>query len=279
MKLNNLFNRITLFTTIVALGLLASCQENETVTGEDAADVVSESLADAYFEDVTDMGLAAVDDPSSPAGGRTTSDDRFCAALSFGPNSTGSEGNLVIDFSTGCTDPRGNTRSGKILITWSGGPVGTTGFTTVTTFDNYKINGVKLEGTRTVERLVAEGNNVKHDITLDNGKATWPDGSISTRESSFEREWVKDPENEHVTLDGDASGTNRRGKDYAMNIRETLKYTRACFLTSGVHMAVAGVKVFTVGNRKIIIDYGDGRCDRIVTVTIGDMMRTVNVGS
>ncbi len=282
MKINNLFNRITLFTAIVALGLFSSCQDNEKLSGEDAIDVVDESISDAYFEDVTDMGIAAIDE-SPYGGGRATSDDRFtqCVSISFGPNSTREQGSLVIDFGDGCTDPRGNIRVGQIVMSWFDGPHNNLGFTIVTTFNGYSINGVALEGTRTVERIAPKGgeNNVRHSIMLDNGKATWPDGTFTTRESSFEREWIKDIENERVTLDGEASGVNRRGRDYTMNIRETLVYRRACFLTDGIHMAVKGVKVFTVGNRKIIIDYGDGRCDRIVTVTIGDTTREVNVGS
>jgi hypothetical protein len=282
MKINNLFNRITLFTAVIALGLLASCQDQERLTGEDATDVVSESLEDAYFEDVTDMGLAALDDKGF-GGGREATDDRFnqCVTISVSPNSTLTEGSLIIDFGDGCTGPRGNTRAGIIHVAWSNGPAGNIGFTVVYTFDGYSINGVQLQGTRTVTRIAPEGgeNNVRHSITLDNGKATWPDGTFTTRESAFEREWVKDPENERITLDGEASGVNRRGKSYTMAIRETLEYRRACFLTQGIHMAVKGVKVFTVGDRKIIIDYGDGRCDRIVTVTIGDLTRDVNVGS
>ncbi len=283
MNINNLFNRITLFTTVVALGLFASCQDNERLTGEDAEDVVSESLEDAYFEDVTDMGLAAIDDKGF-GGGRETEDDRFnqCVVISVAEGSTLTEGSLIIDFgdAPGCPGPRGNVRTGIINVAWSNGPAGNLGFTVVYTFDGYTINGVELEGTRTVTRIAATNqNNVRHSITLEDGIASWPDGSFTTRESSFEREWVKDPQNEHVTLDGEASGTNRRGKDYTMVIRETLHYTRACFLTDGIHMAVKGVKVFTIGGRQIIIDYGDGRCDRSVTVTIGDMTREVNVGS
>ena len=283
MKINNLFNRITLFTAVVAMGVLASCQDNERLTSEDATDVVSESLEDAYFEDATDMGLSAINE-QSPAGGKLEAgDDRFtqCVVISIAEGSTFAEGSLVIDFGDGCTGPRGNTRAGKINIAWSNGPAGNIGFTVVYTFDGYSINGVQLEGTRTVTRIapVYGDNNVRHSITLVNGKATWPDGTITTRESAFEREWVKDPENERITLDGEASGVNRRGKDYTMQIRETLEYRRACFLTQGIHMAVKGVKVFTVGDRKIVIDYGDGRCDRVVTVTIGDLTRDVNVGS
>lgn len=284
MKFNNLFNRITLFTAVIALGLFTSCQDNERLTGQDAEDVVTESLEDAYFEDVTDMGLAAIDDKGF-GGGRETEDDRFneCVTISVAEGSTLTEGSLIIDFgeAPGCTGPRGNVRTGIINVAWSNGPAGNIGFTVVYTFDGYAINGVQLEGTRTVTRIQPElgENNVRHSIILENGKATWPDGTFTTRESSFEREWVKDPQDERVTLDGEASGVNRRGRSYTMVIRETLVYRRACYLTDGIHMAVKGVKVFTVGDRKIIIDYGDGRCDRIITVTIGDLTRNVNVGS
>lgn len=262
-----------MFSAIVALSSCTS--DEERVTASDTADVVSESLTDSYFEDMDDMSIVAVESEDSPAGGRVAGDDRFCAGILIGEGSTLSSGRITIDFGTGCTDPRGNTRKGKLVLDYSNGPAGTAGFTVVTTPDGYSINGVTLEGTRTIELLSISQTSVVHEITVDNGKATWPDGQISTRESSFTREI--NFEEQAVYLDGSASGTNRRGKSYSMNINETLVYKRSCVLSEGIYMAVAGIKSFGSEGRQLTIDYGDGACDRAVTIAVGDASSSVNV--
>lgn len=269
----NFLPRIVLFSAIVAL---SSCtKDEERVTAADTTDVISESLTDSYFEDIDDMSIVAVESEDSPAGGRVAGDDRFCAGILIDEGSTLSSGRITIDFGTGCTDPRGNVRKGKLILEYSNGPAGNAGFTVVTAPDGYSINGVTLEGTRTIELISISQTSVKHEITVNDGKATWPDGQISTRESSFTREINFDAQ--AVYLDGSASGTNRRGKSYTMNINETLVYKRSCVLSEGIYMAVQGVKSFGSEGRQLTIDYGDGACDRAVTIAIGDATSSVNV--
>ena len=260
----------TAFALSIILFLQSCTKDEETLSGADVADVTSESLADAYFEDVDDMTMSAVEGPSN-AGGRinTEEDDRFCAGVT-------KEGNTVtIDFGDGCVDPKGNVRKGKINITYIGTP-GEIGFATEATFDGYSINSIELEGTRFVERVTpsAEGL-VKHEIELTAGKVTWPDGKVATRESNFVREW--DPEAGVVMLEGDAEGTNRNGLDYTMEITTPLVFKKECIVEDGIVMAVEGTKVFRA-NRDLIIDYGDGSCDKTVTATVGTFSRSVTVG-
>lgn len=245
------------------------------LTAADVADVTTESLTESYYNDLDDISLAAAEDDDSPAGGRIARDDRFCeGTLLFDGDAT--SGTIVVDFASGCTDPRGNVRTGKLILTYLDGPIGQTGFTVQITPENYTINGVKLEGTRTIERLAsANQNSIKHQITLVNGKATWPDQSISTRSSSFVREInIAD---QTVKLDGSAEGTNRSQKSYTVNILETLLFKRSCVLSDGIYMPVDGRKKFTSDGREMIVDYGDGACDRQITVQIGDFSRTMGI--
>ena len=62
-----------------------------------------------------------------------------------------------------------------------------------------------------------------------------------------------------------------------MEITETLVYKRECAIGNRVFMPVAGIKVLTTENRQMTIDYGDGECDRKVTVTINGETREVEV--
>lgn len=274
MKTSKFIFRVV-FSAISPAFFFSCTGEEERVSPADTADVISESLVDAYFEDTDDMTLAAISSDGSPVGGRIASDDRFCTALLF--DGTNLSGSVVLNFGTACTDLRGNIRSGTIRLDYADGPAATTGFTVVMTFDGYTINGVRLEGTRTIRRLVSDYSNIlRHEVTLENGRVTWPDNSTSSRNSSFVRELNLNDLT--VKLDGEASGQNRRGKSYTMAIAETLLYKGDCVLSDGIYMAVQGVKLFTSGGRTLAIDYGDGSCDRMVTVKIGNAATSLAVG-
>ncbi|MBL7858308.1 MAG: hypothetical protein JNM57_11520 [Cyclobacteriaceae bacterium] len=288
MKKKNWFVKVASLTMLASIAVISSCNEEERLTAQDTMAISEESVSDSYFEDVDDLSSFIVFEGGYDelggrvaTDGRQSSDDRIeCAVISFSPNSTTTSGSITIDFGTGCT-VRGNTRSGKIILTYSNGPRSAIGFKIVTTFDNYKINSIQLKGTRTITKVQASAeNNIKHDISLVNGEAIWPDnGGSATRAAEFSREWVRDAADEKVLLDGNASGTTRRGKTYSMSITNQLVYRRACILTDGIYMAVQGKKVFSTDGKQITIDYGSGDCDRIVSISVNGVTRNVTVGN
>src|SRR6185436_4106876 len=132
MKTNNFLTKAAAMVAVFSLGIVFSCQEDEAPYATETAYVAEESVTDNYYEDADDMAGVAVSSESGTAGGKLSSeagvlavnDDRLCAqvAISFDVSSTLSFpiGTLTIDFGAGCTDPRGNVRSGKIIIRFSG---------------------------------------------------------------------------------------------------------------------------------------------------------------
>jgi len=279
MKTTNLVGKFATLATITVLGFVTSCnKDNEPVSAQDVSDASSESVSDSYYQDSDDMSLYALQN-NSP--GRISTDSRICDGdVSFEANSTTTSGTMYINFGTdaGCTDSYGNVRKGKITLTYSNGPVGNVGFTVVETFDNYTINGIKLEGTRTIVRQESASESIIiHSINLENGKAIWPDLSFATRTSSFTRT-VDLSGDGTITLTGSASGESRSKKSYAMTIQTPIVHKGTCAL-QGIFMAVQGVKTFTVdGTKNITLDYGDGTCDKIVSITINGHTKSVTVG-
>ena len=150
----------------------------------------------------------------------------------------------------------------------------------VTTFDGYFINGVKIEGTRTVTNSSASlESNPIFTIVVTGGRATWPDATFATREANRTREWKRSntPNTDQWIVTGTASGTNRNGKSYQMEITKPLVYKRECAINDKVFIAVEGTKVLTVESKQVTVDYGDGSCDKLVTITINGKSKEVEV--
>ena len=281
---------------ILVLITMFSCDESGIleISNTDEVSVENEAVTDSYFEDADDLSVVAVaSDNATVDGGKTStggrkiiiSDFRLeCAEVTIDvaddSKPSHPKGVITIDFGDdGCVDKRGNVRKGKIIITYDGRRF-FPGSTIVTTFDGYSINDIKIEGVRTVTN--ASDSLEEHPsftIVVVGGKATWPDETFATRESNRKREWIRasNPVNDEWRVTGTAAGTNRNGVSYTMEITEALIFKRECAISSRIFMPVAGVKLLTTENRQLTIDYGNGTCDKIVTITINGESKEVEV--
>lgn len=285
MMRNNTVLRFSAFTLVAGVLALSSCkeEEEERLTLLDTADLSEEALTEAYFQDLDDMAGIAIETPTEPeySGGRTSGsitihDHRFCAeavvTVEPDPASTAEEpmGVLTIDFGTsGCEDLKGNIRTGKLIFTYHGKKF-EPGSSVITTTDNYFINGVKLEGTRTLTNVSNSTTEVpRFNVALSNGKATFADGLSATRQSNITWQWNRgadpaDPLDDYLQIESTstASGTTRGERSYSVMLLEDLVYKRHCGI------AVDGIKKYTIdGEKEITIDFGDGTCDRTFTVS------------
>lgn len=276
-----------MYVSLVAAGLLtglAACEDKVEFNSKDTASAENEATMDGYFEDTDDMALTAVmaDDGTADGGressgrviGRDKLDHRFkCADVTIDFAADNSflvpHGTITIDFGTGCTDSNDNVRRGKLIVEFKGRRF-MPNASIVTTTDGYVINEVAIEGTRTVTNISGSTEEApKFNVKLENGKATWSTGEVATREVNRVHEWIRaaNPMDDQWSVTGSASGTNRNGDVYEMNITTALVYKRECAVKARVFMAVAGTKELIVNGRRITIDYGTGDCDRTVTIS------------
>lgn len=254
---------------IVALNmafLFVACDGDNEVTFDDEV-IGSEVMLSAVFEDADDLAGISMAAADGSTGGRNSAndDDRLsCATVIHNPETK----TITIDWGDGCEDPRGNIRAGKIIINYTGRRF-IPGSVITITFENYSINGIQIEGTRSIENI-SENLDVppKFQITLRGGKITWPDGSFATREVNRTRTWVRasNPLNDEFHVDGIASGVNRRGIEYSVTITETLVWIRRCRIEGSI-IPVSGVKEVIRNGELVVIDFGEGECDNIVTAS------------
>jgi len=254
----------------LSLAFLASCNNDETTpdfTAEEVEDANLDAIEDSYFDDGDDLVTEAFTATDAElSGGRIQSDERLlCAELTR----TGSkaEGSLRVNFGSGCKDPRGNTRTGSIVVAHEGS-WNEAGSQWTITFEEYSINGIKIEGTRKVTVVSVTELLTVYEVVLTGGKVTWPDGRIANREVNRRREHERNENNilDRLIIYGTAQGTFRNGRGYSIEILERLIYRRAC-AAEGVIIPVSGVKLIKHGDRELTVDYGDGTCDNFVTLT------------
>jgi len=260
----------------LAVLALTSCQKSEpleTSSLEVADDaVLSEALFDDAFmsleiaSGLAEAGLksAAVSD-TCPLITITSEGDNFWPR------------NIVIDYGTGCEGLYDVVRSGKILITLSG-PRREVGSVRTLTFQDYYVNGAKIEGTKTVTNLGPNNNqNVVFGVTLTGGKITFPDEKTITHEFDRQREYIAgyntwNPWDDRCLITGVVTGTTIGGLSYTHTVINPLEWTAACrFLIRGtIRFEIEGVDPFE-------LDYGDGECDAAATLSRGDETREITL--
>lgn len=269
---------VFLFTAAL---IFTSCGDDNSTEIANQADVESETSVEAYFEDVDDLSNSVSNFSDASFSGRSVGlDDRLCAeaALFLLHENPNDPDTIRIDFGTmGCTDPKGNTRKGAISMIFTGDRKA--GFSVV--FDGFYLNGVLMEGTRQVTRTTFLPPTF--NFTLENGKATWPDGTFATRTASGTRVFyrtVSDPSLDSMVLKsgGTASGRTRKGNDYTMSISKDIVFKRSCMESpKRIFIPVSGTKNVTVGSKNMIIDFGEGACDKIATVTVDGVSKEITL--
>lgn len=237
-----------------------------------------QAVADNLSEDASDM-FNQVAEENNIAGGFTAggpvivNDFIPCATVTITPT-TGFPKTILIDFGTACTY-NGNTRSGKIRIVLSDS-VRRTGSTAVMTFENYIINGYKLEGTHTwTNTSVAPGRSWTHRV--ENGKVTvvasgryWTHSGLRTvvqtaGVSTYTR--VDDV----FSITGSHTVTNSSNVSRDITVLQALIKRTDCANISGGQLKVQGP------NHYAVIDFGDPNvCDNLATLSIdGRTPRTI----
>ena len=240
-----------------------------TTTEVNEIEANSEVAADEAFEDI-DAIVDEAEDYSAAA--RILNEDNqagSCVVIQKNIDSLSNTVTVDLDFGDGCTNKHGRLRRGKINIVYVLRRF-QPGATRTVTFDNFYVDSIKVEGTRTWTNKSdsATAPVRKWEITLANGQLTFPDGSLATRTASK----LRTSQIGKVETTGSASGISRLGYSYAIEIKEPITFTRAC-ASQGFFYPTSGTKVKTITSleddtvSEFSVDYGDGTCDNLMTIT------------
>jgi hypothetical protein len=285
MKKRNFLLIISL--VLVAGIMLFSCEEKEPIETLDLVTAEDDAIADMAYDDVfseVDAVMNTMDFIGYIIPAQKSELEVFatCKVITVDqPEGSFWPRTVTIDYGEGCTIGE-RTRKGKIIISISG-PMWKEGSMRVVSFDNFYVNDHKIEGVRTVtnEGRHTEGlyeGKIYVSIILEDGKVTTPDGLEISKEVNRTRTFVEGEDSKWDTRDdiwyieGIATGINRNGVAFTREITSPLWKEIGCrFITRGT------VLISVEGRPDAILDYGEGDCDPIVTITVGDETRTINL--
>jgi hypothetical protein len=281
--------------TLLALsfGLMTSCSE-DGVSGFSenlsTTTVVETINSIAFEEDIDDLVSESFDLSYNAMSARSADTASDKEPKKFKGDKYGDCASVVVDeenntktitFSEECEGKRGQTRSGTMIVTYSE-TQGETGSFRQVSYDDFYLNGVKIEGTRRTEILSIDENGSKTmRTTLTDGKMIYEDGTFKTKSADMTRYiHVENDKKQYSTLSGSKSGVSTEGVSFSMEITTPIKFVYDCFgegQRKRGKVPVEGIKVTNDGAQTITTDFGDGTCDTLVEITKDGEVETVDL--
>lgn len=269
----------SIFASLLILAAVFACQKNELQSPIDEVTLSQQEIqAEEIASDVDYIVDEAVQNNVSQLKSASLTGSLYlndCSSVAI--DTISSPRVVTIDFGTGCTGKDGKIRSGKISVT-------ATSFKTfpsirTKTFQNYIVDGKKVEGTIVKTILQDKVNNVRTATSREDITVTLPDNQGTshrvadlTRIYDFEVSGVR--ADNKVTSWGSVVFTKASGVTITKTIEETnpLVYTASC------HHIVSGlVSVTTSNGRSWSINFGTGDCDNLATLTMGGKTREIRL--
>ncbi len=251
----------------------ASCKKTDSIvineiattlelgTNQAVSDNLTEDVNEIFMEAVTENGLTG-ERPATPF---ESMGILGCKSITITPLK-GFPKTIIINFGTGCTSGNGIIRKGKINILLSDS-LRKTGSTAIMTFDGYFVNGFKKEGTITwLNNSTAAIKGWQRKV--ENGKITTPVGRYwlhSGIKNVVQIAGFDTPGNlldDVYSITGYNSVTNSGGVTRTSTILEALQKKTICENITKGSINLKG------SNHTAIIDFGNGDCDNIATITI-----------
>ncbi len=188
----------------------------------------------------------------------------------------------TVDFgTTGCAMPNGNVLKGQIIIS------GSTNFDQPSyvinySFVNFYHNNIKIEGNRTVTRTLASTATLAavHPVaTMDiNMTVTLPNGATHTRIGTRVREMIEGFDTPMVWQDNVFSITGSWTTTFPAGTKTSTITTPLRIRMNCPHI-VRGVIQVVRNDNTATIDFGDGTCDNLATLTINGNTYTITLGN
>lgn len=259
---------------------LTGCRREYFLADSDTTPASEFSMAETYYNDAANISdeAALTGDVDFLKSGQQTYTGCFTVT-----RDTVSEPHIVtIDFGTAnCMCNDGRNRRGKIMVTYTG-RYRDAGTEVHIGYDNYFVNDNQVLGTHTITNLgISTTGNIYYSVDV-NGQVVLASGGTITWTSSRTRQWIAGYNtavcsDDVYSITGSASGTNTYGVQISAVITSPLIRN----LDSGCrkHFVQGTIEITPENHPVRILDFGNGNCDNIATVTINNHTYTIQLGA
>lgn len=271
MKLKSIFSVKSLLL-VGSFALVVACKKENLVVSEDpsaASSAISTSANDDNTADAAFMDLKEVTDQTGvEATVKGIDSTKYpCAKITTKVDTIAKSITATIDFGDkNCLCKDGKNRRGKIQVKIIGNK-NTPGSSIVYTAVDYYVNDHGVSGTKTL--TVVDDHSFR--IVVVNGKVTKANGGIITWNTDRTRTMIagfaskENPSDDVFQVSGTTSGINAAGNAYKFTTLTPIVKARAC------HWITAGkLKIERAGKLDAVVDYGDGTCDSLATITVAN---------
>lgn len=292
----SLITKSTLAMLLFGAVTFTACKKEASKSAEEEQATVesteSNSEADAVYDDVFNntMGIGAEANGESLGitggvgvfgrieGGSYSGrvDSTRCFSVTVSPLAIGVFPKTVtINFGDGCKGRDGKVRKGKIITVFTG-PMHVPGSKATTTFENHKIDSVKVQGVHIVINNSTSNNRIFSAKVLE-GKLTWDSGrwvkwtserTVAQIEGNGTPLW---PLDDIFSITGGGRGENSRGKTWG---HETLEPLIKKFTCNWISKGVLRIRYNDISGK---LNFGDGRCDNKAELTINGNVRIITL--
>lgn len=270
---------IALLIAFAGVAFFMSC--SKTDDGIDEVTTLSKTSAIDYVNMFNSVSLATEEELTSIDDSDLKSAEILdCLTVTVYENEDGSywPRTWTLDYGTeNCTCYFGNSKRGKIHVTLSDWWRNEASLREIT-FEEYYFNDNQLEGSKTILNTgLNDVGNLTFTTNVNDAKLTYTDGTSISWTCEKYSELVEGTEtlifaDDVWAVTGSGSGVDLDGNAYTMNIISPLIYQNGCFNpVSGI------VEIVTEGQATKTLDYGDGECDNIMTVTQDGVTETVEI--
>lgn len=193
---------------------------------------------------------------------------------------------ITIDFGTGCLGNDGHMRYGKIITEYTG-PLMEPGKSATTRFEGFKIDSISVQGVHKVTNTTAVGGNQRQfTIDVTDAKLTRPSGNYNMWNShrvitQTEGNGTPNfPVDDIFKVTGSGHGRVKRGDvivAWQSEITEPLIKKFTCHWISKGIIKVRRETLPSTSQWVAMLDYGQGSCDWLATLTINGVTHQIQL--
>ncbi|MDY7395666.1 hypothetical protein UMM65_10465 [Aureibaculum sp. 2210JD6-5] len=264
--------KLGLMALLLSTILFVGCDKGETIQDDASLEEIDLKTAEteAVIDEVSDETSVIIEEAyqtvETPTTKSTALERYIPDCVTITKVITQNMKTVTVDFGEGCELRNGNFVSGAIIMEYEKDPEAATKMISYS-FRDFYFNRKHVEGGGSIlrERMNDNGNpqsTKTFDVTV-----TWPDDSFAKKEGTKMREMIEGQGTKAwgdnvFLITGNWKFTKKNGTVLSATVTEPLRRELAC------KFLVSGVIELSKNENNALLNYGDGSCDDLATISI-----------